>query len=172
MQLRPRKQQKEETESKTIDINAQMEGSLIFSDPVNLRINGQFKGTLTVRGTLTIGETANVHANINGENIVLAGKVKGDIIADKMLVLMPTAVLRGNIVTPKLNIVEGALFQGHCQMNEGWLNIDEVAKFLEIDLSEIESLANSGRIPGSKQGNIWKFDRDKIEEWAASAKLS
>ena len=84
---------------------------------------------------------------------------------------MPTATLKGNISTPKLNIVEGALFQGNCQMFEGLLNIDEVAKYLEIDLPEIEELANSGKIPATRSGNSWKFERNKIENWASSDRL-
>jgi excisionase family DNA binding protein len=172
----------EEENSKSIDINAEMQGSLIFRDAVNLKINGQFKGTLDTKGTLTIGSSAQVDANINGENIVIAGKVVGDVHANKMLVLMPTAILHGNITTPKLNIVEGAMFQGRCQMNtvgaaetaanNGLLDINEVAKYLEIDLNEIERLANTGKIPGTKSGNTWKFERNQIENWAASGKLS
>src|SRR5262245_48203183 len=92
-----------ETEEKSIEINAQMQGTLSFKDPVNLKINGNFNGTMETRGTLTIGDTGIVEAHITGENIVIAGKVKGDIIAKKMLVLMPTAILTGNISTPKLN---------------------------------------------------------------------
>jgi len=64
-------------------------------------------------------QQASVEANITGDNIVIAGKVNGDILAHKMLTLMPTAVLHGNISTSKLNIVEGAIFQGQCQMTEG-----------------------------------------------------
>ena len=89
-------QEQQETE-KTIDINAQMQGSLTFGDPVNLKINGTFKGSLDTKGTLTIGNTAAVEANIVGDNIVVAGKIRGDVTAHKMLVLMPTAVLIGNI---------------------------------------------------------------------------
>lgn len=181
MQFNKQKKVIQEEENKSIDINAEMQGSLIFREPVNLKINGQFKGTLDTKGTLTIGSTAQVEANINGENIIIAGKVTGDVLANKMLVLMPTAVLRGNIITPKLNIVEGAMFQGRCQMQggtllnpdvENLLNIDEVAKYLEIDLNEIERLANTGKIPGTKSGNTWKFERTQIENWAASGKLS
>ena len=93
---------------------------------------------------------------------------------------MPTALLRGNISTPKLNIVEGAIFQGKCQMMEGQenetaddnlLDIDEVAKYLEIDLNEIQTLANSGKIPGKKTGNDWKFERSQIDPWAASGRI-
>ena len=149
-----------------------MHGSLTFKDPVNLMINGSFSGTLETCGTLTIGNIANVNANILGDNIIIAGKVTGDINATKMLVLMPTAVLCGNITTPKLNIVEGAIFQGNCKMETTLLSINDVAKYLEINLKEIENLANSGKIPSTRSGNTWLFDRNKIDDWAASGKVS
>jgi len=160
---------------KTIEINAQMQGSLTFKDPVNLRINGDFSGDLNTRGTLTIGAGGNVEANINGDNIIIAGRVNGDIRANKMLVLMPTARLVGNIVTAKLNIVEGAIFQGNCQMNEGsdsLLDLDEVAKYLEIDIKEIEEMATSGKIPATRTGSSWRFERDQIENWISSVRVS
>jgi excisionase family DNA binding protein len=178
MALRGRKEP-ELQEDKTVEINAQMQGSLKFKDPVSLKINGEFSGSLDAKGTLSIGSRATVDANISGDNIVIAGKVTGDVIAYKMLTLMPTAVLRGNISTPKLNIVEGAIFQGQCQMQEtaetttddNLLGIDEVAKYLEIDMREIEALANSGKIPAKRTGNDWKFERAQIDHWAASGRV-
>ena len=170
MSLRNRRE--ENTDEKSIDINAQMQGTLSFKDPVNLKINGRFNGTLEVRGTLTVGSSAIVEARISGDNIVIAGKVKGDIVAKKMLVLMPTAVLTGNITIPKLNIVEGAIFQGQCHMIEEFLEIEDVAKYLEIDTPAIMELANSGKIPAIKKGNTWQFERAKIDEWATAGKVS
>lgn len=173
-----RKPVKEEMTDKSIEINAQMQGSLKFNDAVNLKINGQFTGTLEAKGTLTIGSGGIVNADITGDNVVIAGKVKGDINAKIMLVLMPTAVLTGNIKTPKLNIVEGAVFQGNCQMSAlsadgtDLLDISEVAKYLEIDLQEIEALANAGKIPATKQGKTWKFERSSIDQWASSGRVS
>lgn len=158
-------------DEKNIEINAQMQGNIVFNDPVSLKINSHFSGSLTTKGMLTIGQDAVVEANIIGDNIIIEGQVKGDVTAYKMLVLMPTAFLAGNIATPKLNIVEGAIFQGSCQMREDYLNIDEVAKYLEIDLTEIEKLANSGKIPGIKAGNTWKFDRSQIDQWASTGQM-
>lgn len=171
MAFRDRREIKE-PEEKSIEISAQMQGTLVFKDPVNLRINGNFNGTLETRGTLTIGSTAFVEANINGENIVIAGKVRGDIVAKTMLVLMPTSVLSGNITTPKLNIVEGAIFQGGCKMVEDYLELDELAKYLEIDPPSLLELANSGKIPAIKSGESWRFDRTKIDNWAASGRVA
>jgi excisionase family DNA binding protein len=177
MALRGRRIEPNQEESKVVEISAQMQGTLIFKDPVSLKINGEFSGSLETKGTLSIGSRADITANIDGENIIIAGRVNGDIRAQKMLTLMPTAVLKGNITTPKLNIVEGALFQGKCQMlsdgnsDSDLLDISEVAKYLEIDLNEIEQLANSGKIPGTRAGDSWKFERSKIDNWAASGRI-
>jgi excisionase family DNA binding protein len=162
---------KETNEEKVVEINAQMEGTLTFSDPVNLKINGRYTGRLDTRGTLTIGPSSQVEANIVGENVVIAGKVKGNIVAKRMLVMMPTAVLHGDISTPKLNIVEGAVFQGRCHMLEDVLSIDDVAQFLEIEIPAIMELASSGKIPAVREGDNWKFERSRIEQWAASGKV-
>ena len=166
-----RKEHKELPEEKIVEINAQMEGSLTFTDPVNLKIHGRYKGKLDTRGTLTIGPTAQVEANIIGENVIIAGKVKGNCTAKKMLVLMPTAVLHGEISTPKLNIVEGAIFQGHCHMLEDILTIDDLAQYLEIEIPAIVELATTGKIPAIREGDHWKFERAQIDLWAASGRV-
>lgn len=166
-----RKEHKESSEEKTVEINAQMEGSLTFADPVNLKIHGRYTGKLDTRGTLTIGQTAQVDANIIGENVIIAGKVKGNCTAKKMLVLMPTAVLHGEISTPKLNIVEGAIFQGHCHMLEDILTIDDLAQYLEIEIPAIIELATTGKIPAIREGDNWKFERAQIDLWAASVRV-
>lgn len=173
MVLHRRKDKKlsKEQEEKVIVINAPCHGNLTFPDLVDLRINGRFTGSLEFCGILTAGESSDIEANITGDNVVLAGKVRGDITAHKMLVLMPTATLKGNIFTPRLNIVEGAVFQGNCQMIEELLDIEEVSRYLEIDIKEIELLANSGQIPGRKTGNNWRFERTKIDHWASSGKV-
>ncbi|MFT7538124.1 MAG: cytoskeletal protein CcmA (bactofilin family) [Lysobacterales bacterium] len=172
MALRARKPAPVENDEKVIEINAQMQGSLSFNDPVNLKINGDFSGDLQTKGTLTIGEKATIIANIQGENIIVAGKITGDVFAEKMLVLMPTAQVIGNIATPKLNIVEGAVFQGHCNMTgDNLLDITEVSKYLEINIKEIEALANSGQIPGTKEDTGWKFEKSQIDNWASSGKV-
>lgn len=166
-----RRETKEASEEKIIEINAQMEGSLIFSDPVNLKITGRFLGKLDTKGTLTIGQSAVVDAHIQGENIIVAGKVKGNLVAKKMLVLMPTAVLTGDISTPKLNIVEGAVFQGRCQMLDEFLNAEDLSQYLEVDVGAIEELAATGKIPAIKDDHGWKFERVKIDQWAAAGKV-
>ena len=158
-------------EEKVIEISAQMDGVLTFGDPVNLKITGKFTGKLDTKGTLTIGQTAVVEAYIQGENIIISGKVKGNVTAKKMLVLMPSAVLSGDILTPKLNIVEGAIFQGRCQMLDDFLNAEDLSQYLEIEKATIEELAETGKIPAIKDEQGWKFERVKIDQWAVADKV-
>jgi excisionase family DNA binding protein len=162
---------KSKLEEKVMDVDASMQGSLSFKDPVNLRINGKFEGTLEVRGNLTIGQNAIVLADIVGDNVIVGGRIKGKIIAKERLTLLPTAIIEGNIYPTKLNITEGAILEGHCSMLHDFLNAEELARYLEVDLDSIMEWSNSGKLPGRKEGNDWKFERKAIDSWVASGKI-
>lgn len=162
---------KKKSEEKIIDVDASMQGSLIFKDTVNLRINGKFEGTLETKGNLTIGPTAVVLAEIVGDNIIIGGRVKGRITAKERLTLLPQAIVEGDVYPAKLNIAEGAILEGNCSMLHDFLNAEELARYLEVDLNSIMEWANSGRMPGLKEGNNWKFDRKTIDSWVASGKI-
>jgi excisionase family DNA binding protein len=162
---------------KVLDVDASMQGTLIFKDSVNLKINGRFEGVLNTKGSLMIGEQATVSADITGESIVIAGKVEGNVTALKSLKLIAPARLSGDIKTPSLSIAEGAIFDGHSKMFshtkdylENIMNADDLAKYLEIDSNLVHEWAVSGRLPGTREGNAWKFERSKIDEWIAQGK--
>lgn len=162
---------KKKTEEKILDVDASMQGSLSFKDPVNLRINGKFEGTLETKGNLIIGQTALVSADIIGDNIVIAGKVRGKIIAKESLTLLPTAIMEGDIYPTRLNVTEGAMLEGQCSMLHDFLNAEELARYLEVDLNSILEWANSGKMPGRKEGSEWKFERKAVDSWVASGKI-
>jgi excisionase family DNA binding protein len=143
----------------------------VFKDPVNLRIKGKFEGTLEAKGNLIISETALVNAHIKGEHVMVAGRVKGDIEAEASIELSSHAVVEGNIKTPKLEIEDGAIFQGNCTMMHDIFDIDELARHLEIDSNTVVSWANSGKIPAFKEGDEWRFERKRIDDWIASGKI-
>ena len=162
---------KRKLEEKILDVDAAMQGSLVFKDPVNLRINGKFEGTLETRGTLTIGQAAVVLADIVGDNIVIGGRVKGRITGKESLTLLPTAIVEGDLYPAKLNIAEGAILEGHCSMLHDFLNAEELARYLEVDLNSIMEWANSGKMPAQKEGSNWKFERKAIDSWVATGKI-
>ncbi|PIQ89990.1 MAG: hypothetical protein COV72_00315 [Candidatus Omnitrophica bacterium CG11_big_fil_rev_8_21_14_0_20_42_13] len=162
------KDRKHTNEEKILDVDASMQGSLCFKDPVNLRINGKFEGVLETRGDLTVTENAVVSARIIGDNITISGHVKGEILARERLTLLDPAVVEGTIKTSRLVVGEGARFEGHCHMLEDVLGVEELAKYLDLDRKSIVDWADSGKVPAYKDGNEWRFERNKIDEWVAS----
>jgi len=173
---------KTEPEEKVLDVNASMQGTMVFKDPVNLRINGQFEGKLDTKGTLAIGHQAEVKADITGEDISVAGKVHGNIYASVRLSLIAPANIDGDIVAPALSISEGAVFNGKCQMTHPeaktsisskakGMTLDEVARYLEVDTSLVEEWATQKKIPAQKESNQWKFNRSDIDSWVAKEKV-
>ncbi len=169
MAMRDRKR---EIDDRVITVDSAMQGSLTFKDPVHLRINGKFEGTLEAQGILEIGEEAQVEATVTAEDIMILGKVRGDIMATKRIALRSHAVLEGNIKTPALTIEEGALFQGRCAMLSDVFDTEGLARYLEVDMSTILDWANNGKIPAFKESNHWRFERKKVDEWVSSNKVA
>lgn len=184
--MRKRKEdEKQHTDDKVLDVNASMQGTLRFDDPVNLRINGKFEGTLDTKGKLMVGHKADIRANIIGENISIAGVVNGNIKAATILKLESSARLFGDVETPSISIAEGAILNGQINMsgassgnqsssNEsrgGWMTISQLAKYLEVDANKVNEWVNGGMIPGTKEGGEWVFERSKVDQWIAEGKV-
>ncbi len=163
---------KKKHDEKIMDVDASMQGNLSFRDPVSLRINGKFEGNLETRGNLTISQQAVVNADIIGDNVIVGGRVKGRIIARERLTLLPTAIVEGEIMPARLNVTEGAIFEGHCQMLHDLMSADELSRYLEVELNSLMDLANTGRIPSVKEGENFKFERKAIDTWIAQGKIS
>lgn len=162
---------KRKLDEKVLDVDAAMQGTLAFKDPVNLRINGKFDGNLVTRGNLTIGETAVVVGDITGDDIVVGGRAKGKIVARERLTLLPTAIIEGEIFPAKLNIAEGAILEGRCFMLHDFLNAEELSRYLEVDLNSVMEWATSGKVPAQKEGDHWRFERKAIDSWIAAGKV-
>lgn len=82
-----------------------------------LRVDGHLTGSVSSEeGTLIIGSTGRVDANIDVSTAVVNGIVNGDIIASEKLELGRTAKVAGNVQAPRLTIEDGAVFEGNCSM--------------------------------------------------------
>ena len=46
-----------------------------------------------------------------------------------------------------------------------WMKVKEVAEYLNFSSDMIYSLAQQGKIPVSKVGSRWRFQRQKIDRW-------
>lgn len=176
------KKGRKQDQERVLDVDASMQGSLVFKDPVNLRINGAFEGTLTTKGSLMIGEHAVVTADITGDSIVVAGKVSGNIRAIRELKLVAPACVKGDVKTPVLSVAEGAVIDGTVRMLAGpdagtglppqdTMSPEELSKYLEVEVGMILDWVNAGKLPAVRDGEIVRFDRMRIDEWVASGKI-
>ncbi|MDR1403253.1 MAG: polymer-forming cytoskeletal protein [Tannerellaceae bacterium] len=124
----------------------------------DFRLDGRLEGTISCGGKIVIGETAEVEGDIISVNAEIFGKVVGSIKTSEVLVLKPTAIIKGIITTQALVVEPSAKFSGTCNMT------------LETDDSEIshgnlfsESMpATSSLTEGyAAMGNI-SDDNDKL----------
>jgi cytoskeletal protein CcmA (bactofilin family) len=91
------------------------DGKLTFEGTV--RIDGDFSGEIRTDGTLIVGETAKVTAQIDAATVVIEGQVEGDIRASERVELASTARAVGTLHCPSLEIQRGAVFDGRCVMS-------------------------------------------------------
>jgi excisionase family DNA binding protein len=52
--------------------------------------------------------------------------------------------------------------------SDKWLTLDELAEYLKLSRAKLYRMAQEGKIPASKIGNQWRFDREEIDAWARS----
>jgi cytoskeletal protein CcmA (bactofilin family) len=80
------------------------------------RIDGTVDGKVSVKGTLTIGEGAQISNEVEGDLVIIGGNVKGKVTARQKVQILRTAVVDADIFTPSLVIEEGGRFNGNCAM--------------------------------------------------------
>ncbi|HEY8224516.1 MAG TPA: polymer-forming cytoskeletal protein [Pyrinomonadaceae bacterium] len=84
-----------------------------------MRVDGSFSGRISSKdGTLIVGATGKVEANIKVAVATIHGNVTGEVIATQRLVLGRASRVNGKIETPSLKIEKGAVFEGSCKMIE------------------------------------------------------
>lgn len=49
-----------------------------------------------------------------------------------------------------------------------WLSLEETAKYLNIGKTVLYGLSRNGRIPASKVGKKWTFEKSKLDDWLRS----
>ena len=99
------------TDVATIGKSVVVKGELSGSE--DLYVDGQVEGSISLRGqSLTIGPNGRVRANIEARNVIVHGKVNGDIHATERVELRKTASLAGDISTARISIDDGAFFKG------------------------------------------------------------
>ena len=100
-----------------LDSGTAFEGKVAFSGVV--RIDGHFKGEALADGTLVIGETGTVEADLELATLVVHGTFRGNVNAREVVELTPTGVIEGQVKTASLRVAEGAALTAQIEMIKG-----------------------------------------------------
>jgi cytoskeletal protein CcmA (bactofilin family) len=91
----------------------------VLDSDESMRIDGSFEGTINCNGTLIIGPSADVEAEIIAEEAIIGGRVNGDITAHDRIEMRNTGEIFGDLTAPVLHIEQGVVLEGSCTINTG-----------------------------------------------------
>ena len=79
----------------------------------SLFIDGRVEGTINFPGNrVTVGRNGNVTANIIAKELVIMGKVQGNVDCADRLDIRSDGVLSGDVITHRISVEEGAILKG------------------------------------------------------------
>ncbi|MFO8086940.1 MAG: polymer-forming cytoskeletal protein [Bacteroidales bacterium] len=83
-----------------------------------LRIDGKIIGTLRSQEKVILGQSGFVEGEVHCKSAEISGKLKGKVVIEELLSLTASAQLEGEVVTKKLAIEPGAVFNASCKMTD------------------------------------------------------
>src|SRR6266508_2520068 len=102
-------------ETTVVGRGAEVDGTLVSAE--SIRIDGKAKGKIAARGDVILSSSSHVEADIQAQNVVMGGTLKGNITARTKTELTPGGRLDGKIWSKVLVVQEGALFFGQSNMD-------------------------------------------------------
>jgi cytoskeletal protein CcmA (bactofilin family) len=98
-------------EQATIGKGLVIKGEITGSE--SLYIDGKVEGTVNLPGNrVTIGRNGQVSANITAREIVVLGKVRGNVSATDRVDIRAEGSLSGDVAAARISIEDGAFFKG------------------------------------------------------------
>jgi cytoskeletal protein CcmA (bactofilin family) len=98
-----------------LNSDVELKGTLKFAG--ELTFDGKLDGDIVSEGTLQLGDNAVVKGNINVNNVVVRGKINGNVAAREKIEIKSKSEVFGDIKSSKLVIEEGVTFVGKTEVN-------------------------------------------------------
>jgi cytoskeletal protein CcmA (bactofilin family) len=73
---------------------------------------GSVEGTFECGDSLTVGVGGSVVGDVNGRTVTIRGTVRGNVRGTESVVVMPGAMVTGDITAPRVTVIEGAQIAG------------------------------------------------------------
>ncbi|MDC7126882.1 MAG: polymer-forming cytoskeletal protein, partial [Spirochaetales bacterium] len=104
-----------------------------------LKIRGSFKGEIDSDGVLFVDKEAEVLGDVKAKEVIVSGKLTGDINASERIELLSGGEVKGDLNASRVRIAESVDFVGACKMIKDPETIDifsaSAEKLKEIALS-------------------------------------
>jgi cytoskeletal protein CcmA (bactofilin family) len=98
-------------EQATIGKSLVIKGEVTGSE--SLYIDGKVEGSINLSGNrVTVGRNGQVAANISAREIVVLGKVRGNVTASDRVDIRSEGSLTGDVTAQRISIEDGAFFKG------------------------------------------------------------
>ena len=108
----------------------------------SLYIDGRVEGSINLAGNrVTVGRNGVVAANINAREIVVLGKVRGNLTASDRVDIRSDGSLTGDVVAARISIEDGAFFKGVIDIRKGGQKVNGVEETAKPAVSAPEVVA-------------------------------
>lgn len=88
-----------------------------ISGDEDLIIEGSFRGKIDLKNhSLLVEQTGKIKADIRVKNVTIKGSIEGNIYASGKVFISKDGDVKGDIISPKISIMEGAGFKGSIKM--------------------------------------------------------
>lgn len=94
-----------------------VEGSIAGND--NLVVCGRVTGDCDVPNSVTVAQGGHWKGRIKASNVILAGNVEGDVVAEHQIEVSSTANVSGTLTGGSIAIAEGAILDGDIKVSGG-----------------------------------------------------
>ena len=99
---------------KSVVIRGEVKGS------EDLIVDGHVEGTVSLsESRLTIGPNANVAADLTAKDVLIQGRVQGNVIASGRVELRAGCAVEGDIRALRLSVEDNAVFRGKVDLTQG-----------------------------------------------------
>src|SRR6516165_2385357 len=136
----PLNTQEQATLGKSLVIKGEVTGS------ESLYIDGRVEGSINLPGNrVTVGRNGVVSANISAREIVVLGKVRGNMTASDRVDIRAEGSLSGDIIAQRISIEDGAYFKGGIDIRKAGQKVNGEAKEVTNAPAETTSTAAAAR---------------------------
>lgn len=115
-QITPVKTMTSPIEQATIGRTVVIKGEVSGNE--SLYIDGRVEGSVTFKDhRVTVGRNGVVQANISAREVVIMGKVTGNVECSDRVDIRSEGTLNGDVVSARISVEDGAMLRGSVQLN-------------------------------------------------------